>query len=182
MVSLVAVGTLSTAFAWPVFFGVLRRDGDRGEHGDVHRPGVRPRLGSFALAEPVGLELIAGFMLILVSLCLVLGIAPTMRRPNVTRFTEASIRRSSRYSAGMRAALKDRYGTPDVVHLEEVPKPTPGEGEILVRVHAASVNRADLDGIQPGRSSSACSSVSARPGTGPSGSMSPASWKPSARV
>jgi NADPH:quinone reductase-like Zn-dependent oxidoreductase len=49
----------------------------------------------------------------------------------------------------MRAALKDRYGTPDVVHLEEIPRPTPGEGEILVRVHAASVNRADLDGIEP---------------------------------
>ena len=44
--------------------------------------------GSFALAEPVGLGLIAGFMLILVSLCLVLGIAPTIRRPNVTRFTK----------------------------------------------------------------------------------------------
>jgi NADPH:quinone reductase-like Zn-dependent oxidoreductase len=27
--------------------------------------------------------------------------------------------------------------------------PTPREGEVLVRVHAASVNRADLDGIQP---------------------------------
>jgi NADPH:quinone reductase-like Zn-dependent oxidoreductase len=49
----------------------------------------------------------------------------------------------------MKAAVQDRYGTPDVVRLEEVEKPIPGEGEILVRVHAASVNRADLDGIQP---------------------------------
>jgi NADPH:quinone reductase-like Zn-dependent oxidoreductase len=49
----------------------------------------------------------------------------------------------------MKAAVQERYGTPDVVRLEEVEKPTPGEGDILVRVHAASVNRADLDGIQP---------------------------------
>ena len=49
----------------------------------------------------------------------------------------------------MKAAICDRYGTPDVVRLEEVETPTPGDGEILVRVHAASVNRADLDGIQP---------------------------------
>ena len=49
----------------------------------------------------------------------------------------------------MRAAICDRYGTPDVVRLEAVDTPTPGEGEVLVRVQAASVNRADLDGIQP---------------------------------
>lgn len=49
----------------------------------------------------------------------------------------------------MKAAFCYRYGTPDVVRLEEVEVPTPGEGEILVRVRVASVNRADLDGIQP---------------------------------
>ena len=49
----------------------------------------------------------------------------------------------------MKAAIKDRYGTPDVVRIEEIERPTAGEGEILVRVKAASVNRADLDGIEP---------------------------------
>jgi NADPH:quinone reductase-like Zn-dependent oxidoreductase len=49
----------------------------------------------------------------------------------------------------VKAAVCDRYGTPDVVRIEEVAKPEPDEGEVLVRVHAASVNRADLDGIQP---------------------------------
>ena len=49
----------------------------------------------------------------------------------------------------MKAAVRDRYGNPDVVRIEEVDIPTAGEGQILVRVHAASVNRADLDGIQP---------------------------------
>ena len=49
----------------------------------------------------------------------------------------------------MKAAICDRYGTPDNVRVEDVDKPTPGPGDVLVRVHAASVNRADLDGIEP---------------------------------
>lgn len=49
----------------------------------------------------------------------------------------------------MKAAIRDQYGSPDVVRLAEVGKPVPGDGEVLVRVHAASVNRADLDGIRP---------------------------------
>ena len=49
----------------------------------------------------------------------------------------------------MKAAARYRYGTPDVVRVVEVEKPRPGEGEVLVRVRAASVNRADLDGLKP---------------------------------
>ena len=49
----------------------------------------------------------------------------------------------------MKAAVRYRYGTPDVVRVEDLPKPIPAEGEVLVRTRAASVNRADLDGIQP---------------------------------
>ena len=49
----------------------------------------------------------------------------------------------------MRAAVRYSYGTPDVVELTEVERPTPADDEVLVRVHAASVNRADLDGITP---------------------------------
>ena len=49
----------------------------------------------------------------------------------------------------MLAAVRDRYGSPDVVRLEEVPTPVPTEDRILVRVRAASVNRGDLDGIYP---------------------------------
>ena len=40
----------------------------------------------------------------------------------------------------MRAAVIDRYGTPEVMELREVATPTPRAGEVLVRVHAASVN------------------------------------------
>lgn len=43
----------------------------------------------------------------------------------------------------MRAALCRAYGGPEVVGLEEVPTPTPGPHDVLVRVHAASVSAAD---------------------------------------
>jgi NADPH:quinone reductase-like Zn-dependent oxidoreductase len=49
----------------------------------------------------------------------------------------------------MKAGVRYRYGTPDVVRIEEVEKPTPTADQLLVRVQAAAVNRADLDGISP---------------------------------
>jgi NADPH:quinone reductase-like Zn-dependent oxidoreductase len=49
----------------------------------------------------------------------------------------------------MKAAVRDRYGPPDVVRIEEVEKPVPSGDQVLVRVQAASVNRGDLDGLVP---------------------------------
>ena len=43
----------------------------------------------------------------------------------------------------MRAVVYDRYGSPDVLRLDDVPMPVCGEGEVLVKVHAATVNRLD---------------------------------------
>ncbi len=43
----------------------------------------------------------------------------------------------------MKAAVRDRFGSPDVVELREIEKPTPADDEVLVRVRAASVNPAD---------------------------------------
>lgn len=43
----------------------------------------------------------------------------------------------------MKAAVFDRYGGPDVLRVEDVPKPVPSDDQILVRVHATTVNRAD---------------------------------------
>jgi NADPH:quinone reductase-like Zn-dependent oxidoreductase len=43
----------------------------------------------------------------------------------------------------MRAVVHDRYGPPDVLHLEEVERPVPGRGQVLVRVRATTVNRTD---------------------------------------
>jgi NADPH:quinone reductase-like Zn-dependent oxidoreductase len=43
----------------------------------------------------------------------------------------------------MRAVVYDRYGPPEVLRLEDVERPLPNENEVLVRVHATSVNRTD---------------------------------------
>lgn len=43
----------------------------------------------------------------------------------------------------MKAVVYTHYGSPDVLHLEEVDQPVPGIGEILVKVHATTVNRTD---------------------------------------
>ncbi len=44
----------------------------------------------------------------------------------------------------MRAVLMRASGGPDVLYLGEYPTPTPGPGELLIRVRATSVNRADI--------------------------------------
>jgi NADPH:quinone reductase-like Zn-dependent oxidoreductase len=43
----------------------------------------------------------------------------------------------------MRAIVYHTYGSPDVLKLEEVQKPVPRDDEVLVKVHAASVNAGD---------------------------------------
>jgi NADPH:quinone reductase-like Zn-dependent oxidoreductase len=49
----------------------------------------------------------------------------------------------------MKAALREKYGPPDVVEIRDVDPPVPADDQVLVRVRAASVNRADLDGLGP---------------------------------
>lgn len=41
----------------------------------------------------------------------------------------------------MRAIAQDRYGSADAWRLEDVEPPTPGKGEVLLRVHAAGLDR-----------------------------------------
>ena len=43
----------------------------------------------------------------------------------------------------MRAVVRERYGSPDVIELREVEQPVPADDEVLVRVQASSLNRAD---------------------------------------
>ncbi len=43
----------------------------------------------------------------------------------------------------MKGIVRRCYGSPDVIKYEDVPKPTPADDEILVKVHAASVNPLD---------------------------------------
>lgn len=43
-----------------------------------------------------------------------------------------------------RAVICDGFGGPEVLKIAEVPRPEPGPGELLVRVRASALNRADL--------------------------------------
>jgi NADPH:quinone reductase len=44
----------------------------------------------------------------------------------------------------MQAILIERFGDPSELRQTEVPGPDPGEGEVLIEVHAAAVNRSDV--------------------------------------
>ncbi len=45
----------------------------------------------------------------------------------------------------MKAVVYDRYGSPDVLHVEDVPVPDPAAGQLRVRVAATSVNLSDWE-------------------------------------
>ena len=47
----------------------------------------------------------------------------------------------------MKAIVYTKYGSPDVLHLEEVKKPIPTDDQILIKVHAVSINGSDREGL-----------------------------------
>ena len=44
----------------------------------------------------------------------------------------------------MKAVIMDRHGDPNVLRYGDLPDPVAGAGEVVVDVHAASVNGADI--------------------------------------
>src|SRR5216684_3559587 len=54
-----------------------------------------------------------------------------------------SDRKTAAQGSRMKAIVYCDYGSPDVLKLEDIEKPTPGDDQVLVRVRAASVNPLD---------------------------------------
>jgi hypothetical protein len=57
----------------------------------------------------------------------------------------------------VKAVVHDTYGPPEVLRIADVERPMPTAGEVLVRVHATTVNRFPFEraaGIRAARSSS----------------------------
>src|SRR5688572_7980428 len=52
------------------------------------------------------------------------------------------------YVAAVKAVVQDRYGSPDVLRLADVPTPDPGTGQVRIRVAATSVNLSDWEGLR----------------------------------
>ncbi len=45
----------------------------------------------------------------------------------------------------MKAVIRDRYGHPEVLEQVEIDRPVPGEGEVLIRIRATSLNASDWE-------------------------------------
>ena len=45
----------------------------------------------------------------------------------------------------MKAIVYTKYGSPDVLEVKEVKKPTPKDDEVLIKVHASEVTKADCE-------------------------------------
>lgn len=47
----------------------------------------------------------------------------------------------------MKAVIHEEYGSPDVLRLADVPTPTPADNEVLIKIHAVSINGSDREGL-----------------------------------
>jgi len=82
-------------------------------------------------------KIINGFLIVLAVLISVLGLV--LR--NTADCEPAPL--VSAEAVTMQAAVRRCYGSPDVIEIADIEKPTPGVDEVLVRIHAASVNPLD---------------------------------------
>jgi len=48
----------------------------------------------------------------------------------------------------MKAVINERYGSPDILEIREIPRPEPQAGEILIKIHATTVSRTDSGALR----------------------------------
>jgi NADPH:quinone reductase-like Zn-dependent oxidoreductase len=48
----------------------------------------------------------------------------------------------------MKAVVQERYGGPEVLRIDDVPVPTPGSGQVLVKIAATSINLSDWETLR----------------------------------
>jgi NADPH:quinone reductase-like Zn-dependent oxidoreductase len=73
----------------------------------------------------------------------------------------------------VKAVIYDHYGPPDVLRLADVERPVPKEDDVLIKVHATTVNRLDVHTREANRSSGPAISVLSRLMSGVRGPRQP---------
>ncbi len=77
----------------------------------------------------------------------ILGFSPEIDcsrlRPSVYWYPGSERQVPELLEAPMKAFVTTRYGSPDVLQLQDIPQPIPGPQQVLVKVHAVALNAAD---------------------------------------
>jgi len=47
----------------------------------------------------------------------------------------------------VKAFVYTKYGSPDVLHLKEIVKPFPSDDELIIKIHAVSINGSDQESL-----------------------------------
>src|SRR6204780_3511492 len=87
-------------------------------------------------------KVLGGLAIVLVVACVALSLVLSHDSPSTAAPPLAA------NTASMKAIVYRCYGTPDVLKLEEIAKPTPADDRVLVKVRAASVNPLDWHYMQ----------------------------------
>src|SRR5213075_869403 len=89
---------------------------------------------------------------------------PAARRASIPGGERPHLTRAEAFRGGrlMRAVVYDRYGPPEVLRIEDVERPVPNDDEVLVRVRAVAVTRADCATREANRRSGVAISLLSR--------------------